>query len=145
MRNLIADIQIAPSGGFKGPGSGLLANPGTNAIGVFSSFLSVIIGVMTIVAVIWTIFTIVTGAIGIISSGGDKQALESAKKRITTGIIGLVVVLFALLIVELVGYFLGLNNILDLNCLMNLINGGDCSTPYYPGQTPGPHPTVQPI
>ena len=60
------------------------------------------------------IFTIITGAVSIISSGGDKQALESARKRITNGIIGLVIVLVAIFIIQIVGYLLGIDDILNL-------------------------------
>ena len=78
---------------------------------------------MTIIAIIWAIFTLITGAISIISSGGDKQALESAKKKITMGIVGLVVVIIALFIVEVVGYLLGLPDILNFQSLFNLVAG----------------------
>ncbi len=123
MLNLLAGtpIQIAPSGGFVLPTEGPLS-PGNNPTGVFAKFISGIIGVMTIIAVIWAVFTIITGAISIIGSGGDKQALESARKRITTGIVGLVIVLVSLLIIELVGYFLGLKDILNIEKLFSLIN-----------------------
>lgn len=124
MKNLLAadPIQIAPSGGFTGLGTGPLANPGTGAVGIFSNFISGTIGVLTIVAIIWAVFTIITGAISIISSGGDKQALETSKKRITMGIVGLVVVIIALFIIEIVGYLLGLTDILNIQNLFNLIN-----------------------
>jgi len=91
---------------------------------------------MTIIAVIWAIFTLITGAIGIISSGGDKQALENARKKITTGLIGLAIVLVALFIIEIVGYLLGLNNILNIQCLFTLVGGGKCG-----GGTPITIPT----
>ena len=121
MNNLLAEIQIAPSGGFVGPGTGPLANPGTNAVEIFANFISGIIGIMTIIAVIWAVFTIISGAISIISSGGDKQALATDRKKITMGIIGLVVVLVSLLIIELVGYVLGLTDILNIQKLFDLI------------------------
>ena len=125
MKNLLADpIQIAPSGGLKGIGK--LATPGPEAVDVFSNFISGVIGIMTIIAVIWAVFSIITGAISIISSGGDKQALETAKKKITTGVIGLVIVLVALLVIELIGYFLGLKNILNIQCLFDLVSGSTC-------------------
>jgi FtsH-binding integral membrane protein len=95
----------------------------SSAVSVFSNFISGLIGVLTIIAVIWAIFTIITGAISIISSGGDKQALESARKKITTGIIGLIIVIVALLIVEVIGYVLGLNGILNIQNLFKLVSG----------------------
>jgi hypothetical protein len=76
---------------------------------------------MTIVAIIWAVFSLITGAIGIISSGGDKQALENARKKITTGIIGLIIVIIALLIIELIGYFLGVGDLLNITNLFSLI------------------------
>lgn len=128
MKNLLADISIAPSGGFVGPGKGPLDNPigSGGAVTVFSRFISGVVGVLTIVAIIWAVFSIITGAISIISSGGDKQALETARGRITMGIIGLVVVLVALLIIQIVGYFLGLTGLLNIQCLFNLVNGTAC-------------------
>jgi hypothetical protein len=121
MNNLLSQVNFYTGNGFVGIGNGALANPGTGAVTVFSNFISQIIGVLTIVAIIWAVFSIITGAISIISSGGDKQALESARKKITTGIIGLIIVLVALLIIELVGYFLGLPDILNIQNLFNLI------------------------
>jgi ABC-type dipeptide/oligopeptide/nickel transport system permease subunit len=119
MKNLIAQqpIQIAPSGGFKGLGTGNLANPG-NGVDAFVTFISGTIAVLTVVAIIWFIFVFITGAIGIISSGGDKQALETAKKKITTAIIGLVVVLLAIVIINIIGTVLGIPNILNISQLL---------------------------
>jgi len=121
MKNLIsADIPIAPPGGFTGPGDGPLANP-TDAVGTFAKLLSSIIGLMTIIAIIWFIFILLIGAFGIMGAGGDKQAAESARKKIGTGFIGLVVVLVALFIVRFIGDILGLGNILDLKQMFSLI------------------------
>ncbi len=113
MKNL-ADIDF---GKFKGLGTGPLANPTGTGIEIFSKFLSSIIGLMTIIAIIWFVFTFITGAIGVISSGGDKNSLESAKKKITTGIIGLVVVIAAIFLIKLLGFLLGIPDILNINKL----------------------------
>jgi hypothetical protein len=119
MKNLIAvnQIQIAPSGGFKGLGTGTLSKPG-NGVDAFVTFISGLIAIMTVIAIIWFIFIFITGAIGIISSGGDKQALEAAKKKITSAIIGLVVVLLAIVIINIVGSLLGISNILNISQLL---------------------------
>lgn len=120
MKNLIADIQIAPNGGFTGLGTGVLNKPTGSGISNLSSVISMAVGVMTVIAIIWFIFIFMTGAISIIGAGGDKQALEGAKKKITTGIIGLVVVIVALFILDLVGTVLGIK-FLDLNALFGQI------------------------
>jgi hypothetical protein len=74
--------------------------------------VSVVIALMTIGAGIWFIFLLMTGAIGIMNAGGDKQAVADAQKRITTGFIGLVVVISALFIAGLIGTIFGIE-ILD--------------------------------
>jgi hypothetical protein len=112
--NYLADISIAPSGGFHGIGP--LGNPQGNGVSALSNFISVVIGILTIIAFIWFTFILVSGAISIISSGGDKQALETAKKKITNGIIGLVLVITAVFIIDIIGNIFGINflNILQL-------------------------------
>lgn len=119
MNNLLAaDIKLAPLGGFKGFGKlGLQGELSTNADLVFTKFISSAIGVMTIIAFIWFIFIFFIGAIGIISSGGDKQALESARKKITSGIIGIVVVIAAIFVIKLIGYLIGIPDILNFASL----------------------------
>ncbi len=114
MKNLLTvDIPLAPSGGFQGIG-GPLSNPGSNAPTLFTDAISKIIGVLTVIAFIWFTFMTIIGAIRILASGGDKAALEGARKQITTGIIGIVVVVSAIFIVSLVGTILGIPNILDI-------------------------------
>lgn len=117
---LLTDITIAPNGGFKGVGP--LGEPTGNGVTGLSSVISMGVGLMTIVAIIWFVFTFLIGAIGIISSGGDKQALESARKKITTGAVGLVVVILALVIVNLIGTIIGIPNILDIGSLFARIS-----------------------
>lgn len=90
-----------------------------NAGNVFSATLSKIIGVMTVIAFIWFTFQVILGAIGIISSGGDKAAVEKARKQITTGIVGVVMVVAAIFIVSLIGTILGVNNILNPVCILS--------------------------
>ena len=110
----LAQIEIAPPGGFKGFGSlgleGLTAESGG---AIFNTFISTAIGVMTIVAFIWFVFLIFIGAFGVMTAGGDKQALESAKTRIRNGLIGVVIVIAAIFLFQLVGYILGIPNILN--------------------------------
>lgn len=77
-----------------------------------NKIVSVVIAVMTVVAGVWFIFLLMTGAIGIMNAGGDKQALSDAQKKITTGFIGLVVVISALFIASLIGTIFGIQ-ILD--------------------------------
>jgi hypothetical protein len=114
MNNLLTDIKLAPESGFRGFGQlGLEGLSEESAGTTFNTFVSTAIGVMTIIAFVWFVFTLFVGAYGFMTAGGDKQALESAKKKITTGIIGVVIVIAAIFIFQLVGYILGIPNILN--------------------------------
>lgn len=118
MKNSLAQADFGTLEGF-----GPLGNPGNDGVGIFSNFLSSAVGLMTIIAVIWFVFTFFIGAIGIISAGSDKQALESSRKKISTGIIGLVVTIAAVFIIDLLGYLLGFGEggILNLQSLFGQI------------------------
>ena len=92
---------------------GLKNNSAADAPNLFATFISSAVGLITIIGVIWFIFIIISGAIGIISSGGDKNSLESAKKRITNGIIGLIVTISGLIVLNFIGTILGIPTILN--------------------------------
>lgn len=111
---IAADIPLSPSNGFGGFGKlGLEGASASEAPSIFNSFISGIIGVLTIVAGLWFIFVFISGAISMISSGGDKGALESARKRIFNSLIGLAVVIASIFIIDLVGKILGIKLILN--------------------------------
>lgn len=115
MKNLIAQVQIAPNKGFTGFGP--LGTPSGTGIEIFTKFISSVIGLMTIIAIIWFVFTFILGAIGIITAGGDKAAIESARKKIVNGVIGLVVTVIAIFIFRFIGFLIGIPNVLDINTL----------------------------
>lgn len=120
MRNLLAQKEIPLGKPFKGFGP-LGLEQGQDAPTVFTNFISSIIGLLTIIAIIWFVFLLIMGAIGIISSGGDKTALETSRKRITTGLIGFIVVIAAIFIIDLIGNLIGIPSILDLPALLERI------------------------
>ncbi len=119
----ITDIRLSPEGGFKGQGPlGLEGKDPKQAGEIFSDFISTAIGLITIIAFIWFTFLMLTGAYGFMSAGGDKQALETARKRITTGIVGVIIVIAAVFIVDLIGELIGIPNILNPADLIDLIS-----------------------
>lgn len=119
----IAQINLFEGNGLKGFGK-LGLEDGGDAPSIFANFISSSIGLITIIGVIWFIFIFITGAVGMITSGGDKNSNEAARKKITSGIIGLVVMIFGILIVRLIGTLIGLNDILDFGKMFNALNGG---------------------
>lgn len=119
----IAQINLfSDPNGYKGFGTLGLAGPNTNAPSIFSTFISSAIGLITVIGIIWFVFIFMTGAVGIITSGGDKGSMESAKKKITSGIIGITVSVLGLLVVRLIGSLIGIPNILNFGSMFtNLI------------------------
>ncbi len=124
MKLLAATLDF---GTFKGFGP--LGSPVGTGITNFSNFISTAIGLMTIIAFIWFVFVIFTGAIGIISSGGDKNALESAKKKITTGVVGVVVVITAIFVMDLIGTVFGIRFLDIFNLFYRITGQADVGTP----------------
>lgn len=120
MINKLAQIDLAPDGGYKGFGPLGLENGEVGSI-IFVRFLTSAVGVITVIAIIWFVFIIITGALGIITSGGDKASNENARKKITSGIIGLVVTISALFILNLIGTILGIPNILNIVGFINIL------------------------
>lgn len=109
----IADITIAPETGFKGPGEGLLSNPGEQSGVILNKIISAAIGIMTIVAFIWFLIIIITSAYNYMASTGDKNKIESARTGIINGIIGIMITISAIFIVQIISGILGIESILN--------------------------------
>jgi len=112
---LAATINIGPTGGggFKGIGPlGLEGHTAAYSDVLLNNIISTTLGVMTIVAFIWFIVQLFSGVISIIGSGGDKGKFEQARNKISTSVIGLVVVIAAVFLIDLIG-----NTILGIDIL----------------------------
>lgn len=68
--------------------------------------LSTTINLFLIVAVVLAVVFLLLGGIRWITSAGDQKAIEAARKQITYAIVGLIIVIAAFLIVNLIGGFL---------------------------------------
>jgi len=101
--------DLGSIGGEEGFGPwGNLGSKGINeAAGAFTSIISRIIGVMTIIAGIWFIFQFIIAAYGFMAAGGDQQKMANATKKITSSLIGLVVVVVSYAVMSLLGTLLG--------------------------------------
>lgn len=122
MMKLAADIKLYDGQGLYGFGPlGLAGKTADDAPTLFATFISSAVGLMTLIGIIWFVFIFFTGAIGIITSGGDKNSMEQAKKKLSSGIIGLVIMLFTVLIIGFIGNIFGLNNILNFQYLFALL------------------------
>jgi len=81
----------------------------TEAFAKFTNVISTGLGVLTVSAAIWFIIQIGAGSFQWLSSGGEKQALQNAQKRIINAIVGLFVVVFSYALIGIVGMIFGLN------------------------------------
>ena len=102
-----------------GPLGNAVVSNSDPGVSIFTKFLSNIVGVLTIVGVIWFIFVLFDGAFKWLSSAGDKVKYQEAQKKITYGLTGLIIVISAIFIVKLVGFFFGIDDILSINGLFN--------------------------
>lgn len=123
MINKLSQIDLYEGGGYRGFGIyGLETGATSNAGPLFSNFISRAIGVVTIVAIVWFVFILITGAISLMSAGADKGAAEGAKKKITTGLLGLIVLISGIFVARFVGAFLGIENFTNPAILIEQIS-----------------------
>ncbi len=85
---------------------GFLTKDSTGASAI-SQFLSNAIVLIYSVAGIVFIFMIIWGAFGWMTSGGDKEAMASAQKRIINAFIGIILFAVAFAIIRVIGQFTG--------------------------------------
>jgi hypothetical protein len=106
---------VAP---LPGDGDGISAEPINNpavntSFGNSEEFLEDyvprIIGIIFIIGVIVFFFMLLIGAVQWIASGGEKMAVEAARKRISHAIIGLVILFAVFAVAGLLGGFLGVD------------------------------------
>lgn len=110
--SLLADI---PAGELRGFGAlGLQGATGFQASLVFTTFLTSLVGIMTVIGIIWFVIQFMIGAVGIIGAGGDKGKLTEARSKITSAITGIAVVISGIFFIDVVGYILGIGSILNI-------------------------------
>jgi hypothetical protein len=112
----------------------------------FANLLSSLIVLGLIVGGFIFVFMLIIGSFQWITSGGDKAANESARTKITSALIGLVILFALFAIVNLVGCFFGINFMSFQIRELNVIGGtnpfcsgaGGCppTTPTCPGMMP---------
>ena len=114
------DLYDTSKGSLKGFGPLGLENS-NNYIDTFQNFISSSIGIISIIAIIWFIFIILTSGISYLSAGADTKATEAARKKITNGLIGLLVTIFGIFILVFAGEILGIDNLLNVTYWFNIL------------------------
>lgn len=77
--------------------------------GGISQLLSSIIRLIYVTAGIVFVFMVILSAFQWIVSGGDKEAVGNARKRLTFAIIGIIVLSLGFVIIGIIGKFLGIS------------------------------------
>lgn len=92
---------------------------GASPTSFISDFIPKIISLLLVAGVVIFFFTFLIGAIQWISSGGDKQALEGAKGKITNALIGIIVLFSVFAVALLIETFFGISILtLDISKLV---------------------------
>lgn len=112
--SVFADIDV----GIKAPPQGV--NPSTPVGTLLTNVLTIIF----VVAGLAVLFMLLWGGFQWITSGGEKEKVDAARKRITNALIGLAILALAFLVVNVVGQILNIN-ILNLQKIPTL--GQQCT------------------
>ena len=86
---------------------GLQTKAPIESVQVLIDTLSLIIGAITVVAFIYFLFLILIGGISWMTAGGDKTKVAEAASKMTYGLIGMVIIISAIFIVDLVAQLFG--------------------------------------
>ncbi|MCJ7792993.1 MAG: hypothetical protein MUP45_03390 [Candidatus Marinimicrobia bacterium] len=115
--------RIGGADGF-GPFGNLDLGDVSAAAGAFTTIISNVIGIMTIIAGIWFIFMFIVGAFGYLTAGGDSKKIGDATRRIGTALTGLIVIVIAYALISLIGGLLGFDILNPQDIIIKLKPGG---------------------
>src|SRR3989344_4356726 len=113
LSGIVAFLSLA-SPAFAQEISIVVPTPAILKITDLGQFISAILAAVLVIATLAAFVFLLLGGLSWITSGGDKAAVEGAQKRIQAAIIGLFVVFAAWAIMLVVGRFLGVPNIFQL-------------------------------
>jgi hypothetical protein len=86
---------------------GIVANG--NVIEFLGTIIPNLIGLLFLVGIVVFFFMLVFGALQWIFSGGDKGALEAARGRITSALVGIIILFSTFAVIKLIETFFGIN------------------------------------
>lgn len=79
------------------------------------ALVSQIIAVMTIIGVIYFALQIILAGYRFMNTKGDQKLMEAARHSITSGILGIAIIIFAVGIASLIAKVLGFDNAFELS------------------------------
>lgn len=96
-------------------GNGTLTNPVLGSLGqksgesFFQGLIPSAVGLVFVVGTITFFFMFILGAIQWIASGGDKQALEGARSKITSALVGVTILFISFALIRFLQRFFGIS------------------------------------
>jgi len=98
---------------------GFIGHFGDSPAAFFQLFLPKLLTLGLIIGTVIFLFIIIIGAIQWISSGGDKNALEEAKHKITNAVVGIIILFAVFAILKVIENFFGISILaLDIGSLV---------------------------
>jgi hypothetical protein len=98
----------------------------------FNNLIPALVSLGLVIGAVVFIFYFLTGAISWISSGGDKMKIEQARSKLTTALIGLIILLCFIAIISLLEAFFGIG--------LRQVRVGTFRIEFSPAPTPVPTP-----
>jgi hypothetical protein len=108
-------------GGFLGEQVDQYAESPENAIGIFSSEISIIIGFLTVIGGLFFVIYFLIAAFDWLRAGTDKGGVEKAQQRMVNAAIGLMIMVAALGIVGVVGGVFGVELLNPAEPFLNIL------------------------
>jgi hypothetical protein len=130
--------QSSPLGGTFANFSSRFGVTGEDAPSQLEYLFSTIFGFITIVGGLAFLIYFTIGALNWITAGGDQQKVDNAKKYMTNGAIGMIVIIAAYSITVIIGTILGFDILNPANTIQTLWGGSGLPTDHRnPNLPPG--------
>jgi hypothetical protein len=104
---------------------GQTINPGTGFADDIGSLINGVLSFVMVIAALLVFLYLILGGIEWITSGGDKSKTEGARNKITSAVIGLVILAASYAILLIVLRFLGFNNLGEVFSNVRTLEGGN--------------------
>lgn len=111
----------AIEGRLRGPGPGQV-DP-ENVAGLLQNLITGIVGFLTAAGILWFLLQIIISSYAWMTAGGNPEKIAEARGKLINALVGLIIILAALLLVSLIGFLLGFDNILNIKEQLETIGG----------------------
>jgi hypothetical protein len=102
-------MNLIPQAFAQRDGTIYVPQPPNFQITNIGTLISAAIGLALIIAALLVFVYLIWGGLQYITSGGDKGKTEEARSRISAALVGLAIVAAAWAIIQIIGYFFGIN------------------------------------